>query len=42
MKTLGFINGIILKVLDNKISAEDALEIIRMAVSEQSKVTEKK
>lgn len=33
MKTLGYIYGIILRVLDNTLSVEDALQLIREALS---------
>ena len=32
MKTLGYIYGIILRVLDNTLSVEDALQLIREAL----------
>ena len=35
MKTLGYIYGIILRVLDKTISVEDALGLIKKKLSEQ-------
>lgn len=42
MKILGYIYGVILNVFENRISVEDALERIRIVLSEKSKVTEEK
>ena len=37
MKTLGYIYGLILHVLNNKISVDKALEMIKAALSELDK-----